>query len=190
MNMMSRVRGSGVAIVVFAAMTLAAPVQAGFFDSFLGGQSQPLFGFSRPSTGYGYGGPERPYYRQYRTHHVSRGPVEEKPMTRQEATDLMHDPTLRYGDAVMMKTGIAIYTGGRTASHDPEDFSPLHDVKRLKSSEKIALEAVDAARPDLLPGAKSSSQLVSGRSSVSAVALVKGVMINDQNGKSIRYVGP
>ena len=111
-------------------------------------------------------------------------------MARQEPTDLMHDPTLRYGDAVMMKSGIAIYTGGRTASHDAEDFSPLHDIKRLKPSEKIALEAVDAARPGHLLDARSSGQLVSGRSSVSAITLAKGVMISDHNGKSIRYVGP
>ncbi len=119
-----------------------------------------------------------------------RAPAEEKPALRQTATDLMHDATLRYGDAVMMKTGIAIYTGGREASHDPEEFSPLQDAKRLPPREKIALQAVDAARPDLLPGAKTSGQLVSGRSSAATVAIAKGVMINDQNGKSIRYVGP
>jgi hypothetical protein len=173
---MSRIHAGGLAVAIFATVAMPAAAQAGFFDQlFGGGQAQP-FGYQTSPFG-DWGAP--PIRR--RAHHV-RAVVEEK-LVRQTPTDLMHDQTLRYGDAVMMKSGIAIFTGERSSSHDREDFSPLQDA-RVRPREKLALGALD--------GSKSSDQLVSGRSSstVTPVLIVKGVMIHDPSGKSIRYVGP
>jgi hypothetical protein len=177
---MSRIRTSGAAIVLMAAIAVPATAQAGFFDQFFGGQPQPFFGFQR------FGGPAgAPVGRRF---HHARAVVDEKPV-RQMPTDLMHDKTLRYGDAVMMETGISIFTGERKASHDRDDFSPLQGA-RVRPGQKIALGAVDVTRLDSVTAPKSSGGLVSGRSSTVTMPVAKGVMIQDPSGKSIRYVGP
>jgi hypothetical protein len=180
---MSRVRRNGLAIAVTATISLAAPAQAGFFDQFFGTQPQ-----AQPQPYYGYGfGEWRPAVR-HRSHRV-KAAAEEK-IIRQTPTDLMHDATLRYGDAVMTKTGISIFTGERKALHDLDDFSPLKAAKHLRPGEKIALEAVDAACPGSAASRKLSSKLISGRSSASVSPVAEGPVSRDQGGKPIRYVGP
>jgi hypothetical protein len=183
MDCTSRILGTAVAIAAVVSMTLPA---AGFFDFFGTQQPQPqpyYYGQSPRYGGWGsyrHSGPHRP--------HHAKAPADEK-IARQTPTDLMHDATLRYGDAVMTKSGIRIFTGTRKASHDRDDFSPLQDV-RVKPSQKIALDAVDPAHPNGTRGSKSSVELRSGRSSASTIPFAKGVMIDSGNGKAIRYVGP
>lgn len=187
MDRMSRLLGSGLAIASVAAMASPAMAQAGFFDQLFGAQPQPYYYGQSPQ--YGEWGRSYRHYAPHRPHHAKApAPADEK-IARQTPTDLMHDTTLRYGDAVMTKTGISIFTGTRKASHDRDDFSPLEDV-RVKPTQKLALDAIDAVRPDRARGSKASDELKSGRSSTSAIPLTKGVMIDDGNGKSIRYVGP
>jgi hypothetical protein len=180
---MSRMHGSGLAAAVLALLVLPAQAQAGFFDQLFGAQPEPYYGYPPPFSQRN-GAPIR-----HRSHRARAAAVEEKPV-RQTPTDLMHDATLRYGDAVMMGSGIAIFTGRRGASHDREDFSPLQEAKHMRPREKTALGSVDVTRLDGVAGVKSSGQLVSGRSSTLTVPVTQGVMINDPNGKTIRYVGP
>lgn len=184
MDCTSRILGPTLAVAAVLSMTLPA---AGFFDFFGTQQPEPQPYYYNQSPQYGGWGRPHHHYAPHRPHHA-KARVDEK-IARQTPTDLMHDATLRYGDAIMTKSGISIFTGTRKASHDRNDFSPLQDV-RVKPSQKIALNAIDPMHPDRARGSKPSDEVRSGRSSASAMPLAKGVMIDGGNGKSIRYVGP
>lgn len=172
---MSRMRGSGFVAVVFAIVVLPAQAQAGFFDQFFGAQPQPYYGYPPAFE------PPGSAAVRHRSHRPKAAAVDEKPI-RQTPTDLMHDATLRYGDAVMTESGVTIFTGERAASHDLDEFSPLQDVKHMRLKDKMALAAA-------VDGTKAGG-LVSGRSSTVTTPIAKGVIINDPSGRSIRYVGP
>jgi hypothetical protein len=174
-----RTSGNRIAFIVLAALFVPATAQAGFFDQLLGGsQSGSFFGFGVPS----YGSEDRPI-----GHHSihPRKIVEDKP-ARQTPTDLMHDPTLRFGDAVVTKTGVNIYIRERGARiHHADDFAPLKTVRSINPREKLALAEINPARTSEMVA--ENRHVVTGRSSA---YISKGVMIKDHDGKTIRYVGP
>lgn len=68
---------------------------------------------------------------------------------RQTPTDIMHDPTLRPGDAYMTASGLKIFTGDISDVHDESDFTPLAGVHFLKKSERIRLAELDPAQSAL-----------------------------------------
>jgi hypothetical protein len=175
---MLRIRRSLFIGAAFVLIVSQAQAQAGFFDQLFGGrpESQPYYGYPAP-FGQWDGAPIR-----QRSHRARAVAVEEKPV-KQTPTDLMHDPTLRYGDAVMMASGVDIFTGERGSSHDRDDFTPLQDAKHMRPRDKMALAAV--VDGTMAPGAP-----VSGRSASVTIPIAKGVMIHDPSGRAIRYVGP
>jgi hypothetical protein len=183
---MTRIGGSGVTFVLLATLTLPSTASAGFFDQLFGGgtRSGTFFGFPT------YNGEED---RQIRQHIRPRKIVDEKPIL-QTPTDLMHDPTLRAGDAVMTSSGIKIFTGGREPTHDAEDFTPLRTARYVTPNEKSELGQLDALHTGIVVP-KPSNSVMTGRSAaitnpVSNGPIVTGVMIKDRNGKEIRFVGP
>jgi len=167
-------------MILFSALLLPGPVQAGFFDEFFGGPPRPFYG--NPPEEEPVWGPAP--IRQHR--HRERRLTDEKPVL-QMPTDLMHDPTLRYGDAVMMTSGINIFTGTEERSHDREDFTPLREAKHIKPAERTILSSMDV---NSINEAGAAGRLVSGRSSAVTSSIVRGVMIRDERGKPVRYVGP
>lgn len=64
---------------------------------------------------------------------------------------LMHDKTLRPGDAVMTPNGIRIFEGPVAARHGPNDFAPLAAAKNVESKNRTELAQVDARPGQLLP---------------------------------------
>jgi hypothetical protein len=181
----------GAFIFICAALVLPSTAEAGFFDQLFGGGPSHSFFGDQPAI----------QYRAAPRHiHHPRKIVEEKPAV-QTPTDLMHDETLHYGDAVMTTSGIKIFTGERHYVHDMDDFTPLKDV-RMKPKEKMALAEINAARTGQALETNSSDQnaldqksktapdVVTGRSAAVVTPAAKEVMINDHDGKPIRYVGP
>jgi hypothetical protein len=182
---MLRINSSKAALIILAMLAIPSTASAGFFDQFFGGgaRSGTFFGF--PTYGSDDNRPVR--------HYQPRKIVDEKPIL-QKTTDLMHDATLRPGDAVMTSSGIKIFTGRREQTHDLEDFTPLRNARYVRRSEKLALSELDAPR-DGSAIVRASGDLVTGRSAalsnpVSNGPIVKGVMIKERDGKEIRFVGP
>lgn len=178
----------GSAMALFA-IALPGTAQAGFFDQLFGAApSQPAY--NQPSYNEvppQLDGQPEPFLLQRRA--VKRVAADDKPLL-QKTTDLMHDKTLRPGDAVMMKTGIHVYTGHETTAHKSADFSPLDQTPRLKPNERIALASMDGTRNDPLAKGSAPDTLSSGRSAAVSTPIVAGVKFTDQRGKTIRYVGP
>jgi hypothetical protein len=102
--------------------------------------------------------------------------------------DIMHDESLRHGDAVMTGAGIRIFVGDKGSHHYRADFRMLSEIKGLSKSKRNALAALDV--PGSNSGAnKGESGMVTGRS-VTDATIVTGETITDARGHSIRYVGP
>ncbi|WP_158807306.1 hypothetical protein [Beijerinckia sp. L45] len=179
---------SGSVLTLFASISLPSTAQAGFFDQLFGGSqpSQPEYNQAPPQQQLDTQ-PE-PFVLQQRRI-VKRVVADDKPVL-QKTTDLLHDKTLRPGDAVMMKTGIHVYTGRETSTHRSADFSPLDQASRLKPNKRIALASMDGTRNDPLAKGSAPDTLSSGRSAAVGTPVVAGVKFTDQRGKTIRYVGP
>ncbi len=192
---MPRMDISGTAFMIAMILLVPTSASAGFFDQLFGGgrRSGTFFGFPT------YGGEDVPIRHYSRPRKIA----DEKPVL-QKPTDLMHDETLRFGDAVMTTSGIKIFTGKRAPTHDLDDFTPLRVARYVKANEKSALSEMDIPRSDhdaidfkggerVSP--KPSGELVTGRSAIFSNSvykgpLIKGAMMTDRDGKSIRYVGP
>ena len=124
----SRIGILGGAVAVALTMSLPTAAHAGFFEQFFGGpqrSSQPSYGYDNPDAPRG----NEPFMIQPRAR-VVRKAVDDKPVL-QKTTDLIHDKTLRQGDAVMTKTGIKIFTGRETATHSMAEFTPLDNARRV-----------------------------------------------------------
>ncbi len=188
------VRKSGSQRIVLAGISLFAaaivagpgPAQAGFFDQLFGGgaPNEPVYQ-SEPQR---MDAPSAPAVLQ-RRRPVKRVAVEQKPV-RQTPTDLMHDRTLQPGDAVMMKTGIHVYTGREGATHRSSEFTRLDDARRVPAATKAVLASLDGTRNDPLAKAAAPDTLASGRSAAVGSPIVAGMKFTDQRGVTIRYVGP
>ena len=160
--------------------------QAGFFDQLFGAPppvTQPTYEDVRPSAPDGFA--PAPLERRP----AKRVVVDEKPVL-QKTTDLMHDKTLRPGDAVMMKSGMHVYVGREVAAHTRRDFAPLDATSQIKPAQRIALAALDGTRNDPLTKPNTPDTLASGRSAAVGSPIVAGVQFTDQRGRTIRYVGP
>lgn len=57
---------------------------------------------------------------------------------------LMHDETLRPGDAIVTKDGIRIFEGPVSSHHMSSDFTPLRDARNVDSKTRATLAQVDA----------------------------------------------
>jgi hypothetical protein len=159
-----------------AAIAVPGAAQAGFFEQLFGAPPEPSYYNREPS-------PEQPYVR----HHVrrERPVVSDKPVL-QKTTDIMHDPTLRDGDAVMTKTGIKIFVGSRGGVHDEDDFVSLGEARHLKRSERIGLASLDLAHSDSQSGTPAP---VIGRSVAHIAPKAQGKDPRQAH-RTIRFVGP
>jgi hypothetical protein len=201
--------GRGFAIVLLAIGLFPDIARAGFFDFLFPQFQAPAARPFGPRPGYrmfGAGpGLYRHSFRKHRfaahrkmiladkTHHLAhwKGSLADKtnhvvhPYT---PIDLMHDESLRHGDAVMTGAGIRIFVGDKGSHHYRADFRMLSEIKGLSKSKRNALADLDA--PGSNPGAnKGESGMVTGRS-VTDTTIVTGETITDARGRSIRYVGP
>jgi hypothetical protein len=177
--------------LIFAAGVAVSPTtaSAGFFDQFFGGgassqPSQPTYDFgSQPQNGAPGGVGTQPRLRK-KVVHREVAPV------RQKTTDLLHDKTLRPGDAIMMKDGVHIYSGPETAKHTTKQFVPIASARYLPSHEKAALVALDTTQVSPTNISDGGNTLASGRSAAVGTPISDGFRITDARGASIRYVGP
>lgn len=198
--MLHTFRRDQVIVAAFAtSLVLGAPAtaNAGFLEELFGGamtQPQPAAPsheapVAAPSYGYGQGTyePRRP---RPKKKVVVAKPKDEKPLL-QQTTDLMRDPTLHRGDAVMMKNGINIYNGPQASVHNPRQFQPLDRAQHVPASDRTRLAAADTTRNDPLRKEKTApDSLASGRSASMGTPITQGFKITDARGNSIRYVGP
>ena len=181
MNIKMLLRTSAIAISAIGGLFAPASAQAGFFEQLFGLESPA----PQPAPSYETQRPMR-VPRVYRHKHVAL----ENRTGRQTPTDLMHDATLRPGDAVMMKSGIHIYEGDRASSHESDDFVALDDADRTSRKQREALLALDTTRNDPLRGEVKPDTIASGRSASVSTPVSAGFKITDARGRSIRYVGP
>ena len=171
-------------VIAFAGLATGSSAHAaGFFEQLFGtAPSAP------PAATYDYAfppaDPEMPVPAQR-----PRRVVEDAKPVLQKTTDLMHDKTLRAGDAVMMKTGIAVYSGGEGSRHTASQFIALDNARVSKSSRNVLL-AIDETHRDPL-GYVADATLKEGRSaSANETTVAVGYRITDARGNSVRYVGP
>jgi hypothetical protein len=179
----------GSVVAMFASIVAPGTAQAGFFDQLFGGAApaEPSYTAAPPQQQQ-FDSRSEPFVVPHRRV-VKHIVVDDKPVL-QKTTDLMHDKTLRPGDAVMMKTGIHVFTGHETSTHRTADFAKLDDARRMKPNERFALASMDATRNDPLAKGTAPDTLSSGRSAAVGTPVVAGVKFTDQRGKTIRYVGP
>ena len=196
LNISATYRNIGTA-VAFASVIGFAPVPANaanFFEQLFGGAPQgqseqmpaqaPSLDFSAPS--------DAPSITREHHHRRVAAIVHAEPV-RQKTTDLMHDKTLQYGDAVVTKTGIEVYAGAESGRHTMRQFVALDDAD-MSAKEKDKLVAMDSTRVDPLANAplregRSSSESLS-RPVLDSLPITKGYKVTDATGKSVRYVGP
>ena len=180
------IRASAVALGVAAALMVPGVAQAGFFEQLFGLQPQAPQPSPEPGYGYGYEAAPRPP----RVHHKRHLAEVDRKTGRQTPTDIMHDATLRPGDAIMMKDGIHVYKGDEASHHDADDFVGLDDAGKVSRRERQELVAMDTTRNDPLRGNLAPDTIASGRSASVSTPITSGYKITDAHGKSIRYVGP
>ena len=188
---MAKMKFSGAAATV-AALSLAGlvsvprPAHAGFFEQLFGIQPQQSAPTYEPQPA----APEPYSVPSYRNHPVKKRVAVESTPVRQKTTDLMHDASLRPGDAIMMKDGIHVFEGGHARQHDDTDFVALDNDRDLSKPERARLIATDVTRNDPLLLRTTPDVIASGRSAAVANPISKGYRITDARGKSLRYVGP
>ena len=193
---MSNQTSKAIASVAFSlsmavgAVAVPATAQAGFLEQLFGGgqPSAPAYrsapSYESESSGqYGYSVPS------YRPHHAKKRVAADGSAGKQKTTDLMHDASLRPGDAVMMKDGIHVYEGDRALTHASQDFVAL-DGADVSRKQKELLAEVDVMHNDPLRGPIAATGLASGRSAAVATPINAGYKITDARGKPMRYVGP
>jgi hypothetical protein len=159
---------------------MVPPASAGFLDFLFKSSSQSVIAPPNPSV---------PFVQPYATQTPVTGPRLARPPVphRTPATQvysgktkgdpcckfgedpvafLMHDATLRPGDAVMTRDGIRIFEGPVSAHHVRDDFSPLATAKNVESSTRAELAQVDVREGEVLP----AQALVQKQSKPKAVA--------------------
>lgn len=57
----------------------------------------------------------------------------------------LEDPTLRAGDIVVMKSGIMVYAGGKSAVHQERDFQPIAKADSISPAERENIGKVSVA---------------------------------------------
>ena len=173
-------RSYAIAVGLIGGLVSPGAAQAGFFEQLFGMQPVP-----QPAPSYGYGYEQAP-----RAPRVQRRKRVAADTGKQKPTDLMHDATLRQGDAVMMKSGVHIYEGDRASVHESDEFVALDDAADVSRKQREALLALDTTRNDPLRGNFTPDTLASGRSASVSAPISPGYRITDTRGRSVRYVGP
>ena len=174
-------RTYAIALGMMGGLVSPGVAQAGFFEQLFGIQPVP-----QPAPDYGNGYQQAPRApRIQRRKHVAMAET-----GKQKPTDIMHDTTLRQGDAVMMKSGMHIYEGDRASVHQNDEFVALDDAEDISRKQRDALIALDTTRNDPLRGNVAPDTLASGRSASVSAPVNTGYRITDMRGHSIRYVGP
>lgn len=170
-------------VAALAASVAWTPARAGFFDQLFGGP--PAAPAYEPNDAPRMAPSDAPATRHRSRRKVARevAPVKQTP------TDLMHDKTLRPGDAVMMKDGLHVYDGPVARAHDRSEFVPVAHADLSKTHRNMLL-ALDTSQHDPLRGRMTPDTLASGRSAAVGVPVSQGYKITDARGRSIRYVGP
>ena len=185
----AKVAGASSLALALGVAALPGVAHAGFLEQLFGIAPQAA---PTPAPAPSSGQDEPRYYPDAPVRHRAKRKVlvDAKPKL-QKPTDLMHDVTLRPGDAVMMKGGIHVYAGDDgDEEHTKSDFQPLDAIRGLPRQERNALIAMDTTRNDPLRGALHPDTLASGRSAAVASPVVAGHDIVDARGKTVRYVGP
>lgn len=179
----------GAVAICLGIATLPGTAHAGFLEQLFGGAPQEAPQVA-PAPSYSYDAPRLEHYAPVHHRAKRKVVVDNKPKL-QKPTDLMHDVTLRTGDAVMMKDGIQVYTGDdREGRHSKADFASLDEVSGVSKQERQALVAMDTTRNDPLRGTLKPYTIASGRSAAVANPIVAGAEIVDARGAKLRYVGP
>ncbi len=173
--------------VVAGLASMPTAAQAGFFDQLFGGFQAPAAAPIEASPSYNGAVDVAPRSHIHRV--VRIAPVDSKPVL-QKTTDLMHDKTLRAGDAVMMKDGIHVYAGRDGDRHNKGEFVTLDDARHVASKARVELAGLDVTRNDPLAVGNAPDTIASGRSASVGTPTVAGYRITDVKGASVRYVGP
>ena len=183
--------------LIFGTVLAIAPgtARAGFLEDLFGGgvpsapatQSAPA-PEAGPATSPDFGLPI-PMHREHRRPKKKVAAAATTPVL-QKTTALMDDKTLRPGDAVMMKTGVHVYTGPEASHHDVSQFVALDSARHLSSQERGQLIAMDITRRDPLEYVASNRTILQEGRSAGEQPIVTGYKITDARGRSIRYIGP
>jgi hypothetical protein len=181
------------ALLACAAFSLQTGVaHAGLFDMLFGSQGQ--------STAPSYDAPlddpsvlPQAFGRIRRPHrHVAVELKEDHAAIKEAAksTDIMHDKTLRPGDAIVTEKGVRIFEGEKSADHDIDDFVRVAEAPKMSQELRGTLGEIDAHRsqPSWQIG-EAELPVQTGRSSASDAPQSVKVAV-DANGHTIRNVGP
>lgn len=186
-----------IASPAFAASMLVAlapaTAHAGFLDQLFGGgapQQAPSYGYEQPQQYVDQPIYAAPMPAPVEVHRVKKHVALNNKPVLQKTTDLMHDATLRPGDAVMMKDGLHVYEGAESSRHHSDEFVALGNDDDLTGKERAKLVQMDTTRNDPLRGEITPDTIASGRSASVATPIVAGYKITDARGMSVRYVGP
>ena len=183
-------------LACFALSTQVGVAHAGFFDS-LFGTSAPAY---QPAPSYNPGSrlddrylESRPFERMRRQiHRAAAAPKEDHAAIKEAAksTDLIHDRTLRSGDAVMTDKGVRIYSGDkRSGTHDRDEFAKLSDVQGMSRELRTTLDAINAHRSQSTwQVGEAEVPLQTGRSVYGDLKPPRTT--TDKEGRTIRVVGP
>jgi hypothetical protein len=98
---------------------------------------------------------------------------------------LMHDETLRPGDAVMTPDGIRIFEGPISSHHGESDFAPLAKVRNIAPSSRAELAQVDVRAGEALPA---ETQMLAARAPVQTPVKPQALAqaSNEQSSKDLR----
>ena len=163
---------------------------AGFFDMLFGsqGRSEPMYN-APPADGEYL--QTRPFETMRRKSRVAVAPKEDHAAIKEAAksTDIMHDKTLRSGDAVMTDKGVRVFDGERSSRHDDDEFVKLTDTSGMSREVRSTLDAINAHRsqPTWQMG-EAELPLQTGRSASGRPTEVR--TSTDKDGRTIRVVGP
>ena len=164
---------------------------AGLFDLLFGSQ-QPAPTYAQPPLADTYL-ETRPFEKMRRqTRRVETAPKEDHAAIKEAAksTDIMHDRTLKPGDAVMTDNGVRVFDGGKSSHHDSDDFVKLSDTSGMSRQLRSTLDAINAHRsqPSWQMG-EAELPLQTGRSSTGSATPAPRTSV-DKDGHTIRVVGP
>jgi hypothetical protein len=81
---------------------------------------------------------------------------------------LMHDQTLRPGDAIVTKEGIRIFEGPVSSHHLSSDFAPLREARNVGSKNRAALAQVDAPAGESLSAVASADNQIEPKAAAQA----------------------
>ena len=178
-------------LACLAISTQTGVAHAGLFDLLFGQQPAPPVYVQPPSADTYL--ETRPFERMRRqTRRVEAAPKEDHAAIKEAAksTDIMHDRTLKPGDAVMTTNGVRVFDGEKSSRHDSDDFVKLSDTSGMSRQLRSTLDAINAHRsqPSWQVG-EAELPLQTGRSTTGSTPPAPRTSV-DKDGHTIRVVGP